>query len=339
MTHNTVVWNNQSLEPILITFNRAKQLEATLSAFFDAGLTTMRLHVLDNASTDHTRDIVQQFKKKWPALQYHRNSYNIGGNANILRAIEISQSEYHWCIGDDDQWFLEDVSELSEVLAMAQADVIRLGWQVADHSRGQLLPCRSLIEQETMFFGSVSMISATIVRRSCITSALRHAYQNISNFYPQLIPIIRGVDQLSVYTLNKDLMVHTPSTEPGSFVGDLEWYCVWYKTGVFFNEGQLRQRFNQETLHYIRYISRYKVTRVPVWLFLIRLLLTFKSLGISQTRYISEVFLYGQGVRKAFILPAIFYFLTPSFVAKGLRELYRKLYKLPSKQIVRDESR
>ena len=48
-------WNNNKLEPVLITYNRAEDLMRTLDAFIAADLTWMILHVLDNASTDNTK--------------------------------------------------------------------------------------------------------------------------------------------------------------------------------------------------------------------------------------------------------------------------------------------
>lgn len=336
-----LVWNNTLLSPVLITFNRAQHVEKTLVAFLKAGLTGMRFHVLDNCSTDNTQAVVTEIQQHWPNLHYHKNLYNIGGNANILRALELSDSEYHWVIGDDDQWYLDDLGELMAVLNKAEADIIRLGWLVSEQSRGKMLTAQTLIEQEQIFFGSTSMISATIIRRNLMSRYLRQAYSNISNFYPQLIPIILGVqsEKVVVYTIEKDLMLHTPSTEPGSLIGDLQWYTVWYKTSLFFEQLTLRKNFNQETIYYIKTISQHKKTRLPCWLFFTRQALNFKSLGFKQGRYLAEIFLYGAGVRRYFIVATLSYLLIPRFLAHGLRELYRKIYKLPKKNIIRDDSR
>ena len=124
-----VNWDNQKLEPVLITYNRSAELQRTLAAFIDAGLTFIKLHVLDNASTDETAAVVASAQARWPNLSYHRNITNIGGNANILRAVEISTSEYSWIIGDDDAWHLEDISELSAVCArVRQISSAWAGW-------------------------------------------------------------------------------------------------------------------------------------------------------------------------------------------------------------------
>ncbi|MBZ0094687.1 MAG: hypothetical protein K8H75_04790 [Sulfuricella sp.] len=41
-----------------ISDNRSADLQRTLAAFLDAGFTGIRLHVLDNVSTDETASVV-----------------------------------------------------------------------------------------------------------------------------------------------------------------------------------------------------------------------------------------------------------------------------------------
>ena len=61
---NNYIWDNRKLEPVLITYNRSGELEQTLDAFINAGLTDINLHVLDNASTDNTKSVVIEAQKK-----------------------------------------------------------------------------------------------------------------------------------------------------------------------------------------------------------------------------------------------------------------------------------
>src|SRR6185437_10402341 len=113
-----IVKISYKLEPVIITYNRAEMLRKTLSFFQMTGFSHVKMHVLDNASTDDTKMVVESFQKNWPQLIYHKNQYNIGGNGNILRSIEISNSEYHWVIGDDDEWLMnsDTIHELSRLL-------------------------------------------------------------------------------------------------------------------------------------------------------------------------------------------------------------------------------
>ena len=79
-----------TLEIILITYNRKpflqntfKQLLAETSPVKDLDIT-----VLDNCSTDGTSDYLKELCSKHPNIKHVRHNRNIGGNANIARAIE-----------------------------------------------------------------------------------------------------------------------------------------------------------------------------------------------------------------------------------------------------------
>lgn len=331
-------WDSQLLEPVLITFNRSAELGRTLQAFIDAKLTFIKMHVLDNASTDDTADIVAAARVHWPNLVYHRNTYNIGGNANILRAVEISSSEYCWIIGDDDAWLLENIGELCEVLQEAKADIIRLGWLVSEESRGKYLEAIELVEKEKMFFASLSMISATIIRRSIIRPHLPHAYMGISDAYPQLVSILRSIDQrpLSTYTVVRDLMTHTPSTTPGYYFGDLEWCSSWFRVSRFLEEPTTRKIFVNEV---IGYMSRNKPGPLNEFIQLVKVALNFKALGVNQWPYLLSMLAYGSGWHGRVACLIFIYSILPMRMATILRKIYFSTRGRADKGLKFDRSR
>jgi len=331
-------WDNQKLEPVLITYNRSENLQDTLQAFIKAGLTDIKLHILDNASTDNTEEVVSTAKNNWPNLTYHRNPYNIGGNANIMRAVEIASSEYSWIIGDDDEWFLEDITELKAVLQKSQADVIRLGWLVSPVSRGRYTEAIQLVKNDQLFFASVSMISATIVRRSIITKSLPYAYMAIGDSYPQLVSILRALtsQQLNVYSLSKDIMLHTPSNVPGYFAGDLEWYNGWFRTSRFIEDKNLREYFIKDIF---TYITREGSTIKSLFLWLLMVMLNFKALGVNQMTYLLNMLAFGKGWRCRLLIMTICYLLIPTFIAKWARKLAFSLSGRTDKGLRVDKSR
>jgi len=333
-----VNWDNQKLEPVLITYNRSAELQRTLTAFIDSGLTFIKLHVLDNASTDETAAVVASAQARWPNLSYHRNITNIGGNANILRAVEISGSEYSWIIGDDDAWHLEDISELTAVLHDSKADIIRLGWLVSPQSRGRLLEAAELVEQEKMFFASLSMISATIIRRDIIKPNLPHAYMGISDAYPQLVSILRSIKQrpLLTYSVNRDLMTHTPSTTPGYYFGDLEWCSSWFRMSRFLKDRKLRQIFVHEV---VSYMGRNKPGRFSEFMGVAKIALYYKALGVNQWPYLLSMLAYGEGWRGRVAGVIALYSMLPQPVATRLRKAYLFLAGKPDKGLRFDRSR
>lgn len=334
----SIDWDNQKLEPVIITYNRAADLQRTLAAFLNAGLTNIKLHVLDNASTDETSAVVATAQALWPNLVYHRNKYNIGGNANILRAVEISNSEYSWIIGDDDAWLLEDISELSSVLNEGKADIVRLGWLVSPLSRGQIIEAAELVEMEKMFFASLSMISATIIRRAVIKPNLPHAYMGICDAYPQLVPFLRSIAQrpLLTYTVQRDLMMHTPSTALGYYFGDLEWCSSWFRNSRFIENGKLRKIFITEV---ISYMNRNKPGSLNEFIQFIKMALYFKAFGVNQWPYLLTMLAYGTGWHGRVIGLMAIYSLLPMWLAMRLRRLYLLIRGKSDKGLRFDRSR
>lgn len=322
----------------MITYNRAQKVKQTLSEFQRAGWSSARFHVLDNASTDDTRQVVEDFRRSWPLLVYHRNVHNIGGNANILRSIEVSDSEYHWVIGDDDEWFFDGLDELNAVLTEGKADIIRLGWLASSGSRSKLVEARRLANDDLFYYASMGMISAVIVRRSIASRYLTESYMNIGNAYPQLVAVIRATEESSplVYTLSKDLMTHTPSREPGYYFGDLEWYVGWFRTSSFIRDPALKRKFLHEIL---RYMTRNRPGLLQENLWLAKVALNYKALGLCQGRYLLSLLADGKGARIPVLLAAAVYLFTPGFIARPLRKLYRRLRGLPPSELRFDRSR
>jgi len=331
-------WNNNKLEPVLITYNRAEDLLRTLDAFIAADLTWMKLHVLDNASTDNTKLVVNAVQKKWPNLTYHRNLYNIGGNANILRAVEITSSEYSWIIGDDDAWHLNDISDLCAALRDGDADIIRLGWLVSKQSRGLKEYAVDLASKESLLFASISMISATIVRRSIIIPHLPHAYMGACDAYPQLVPLIRAISRipLIIYTLKHDLMTHTPSNAPGYYFGDLEWASSWFRISRFIESSELRKLFLGEVMIYM---SRKHPGKLNEFIRLVKKALNFKSLSVNQWPYLLSMMAYGTGYRLRMFWLMVIYALLPMKIAVLLRRFYMVIKNKNDSKLKCDRSR
>ena len=80
------------LQIILITYNRAGHVENTFKQILDekSPVKDYNILVLDNNSTDTTRNVVEEWQKKYPNLKYQKNKYNIGISGNIAKAMEIA---------------------------------------------------------------------------------------------------------------------------------------------------------------------------------------------------------------------------------------------------------
>ena len=86
------------------TFNRCELLKQSLDSLLvqipDDG--TVELFVSDNACTDETRAVIEEYRKKYPRLQHIRNQTNVGPDGNFLQCYERAAGKYVWIFSDDD---------------------------------------------------------------------------------------------------------------------------------------------------------------------------------------------------------------------------------------------
>lgn len=87
------------------TYERAEYLRRLLGVLHKelVGLEDrVAVVVADNASTDHTLDVIVSFSYIWPELYFFRNDANVGSDENFCKCIEKIETKYFLIMGDDD---------------------------------------------------------------------------------------------------------------------------------------------------------------------------------------------------------------------------------------------
>jgi abequosyltransferase len=87
------------------TYNRADALARLLEAVsletLDSG-ELVEIIICNNASTDHTREVIERFVAARPLTRVIHQTTNIGMDGNFCTCAENVKGEYFWLIGDDD---------------------------------------------------------------------------------------------------------------------------------------------------------------------------------------------------------------------------------------------
>jgi abequosyltransferase len=86
----------------ITTRNRSNYIGATLESLLSQATDEVEVVVLDAASTDGTREVVERFARRFPVLHYHRQAENRGVDKDYDRALELARGEYCWMMSDDD---------------------------------------------------------------------------------------------------------------------------------------------------------------------------------------------------------------------------------------------
>lgn len=97
----------------------------------------IELIISDNASTDDTKLIIEQFKKNYSDIKYFVNDTNIGGMRNILKSYSLWTWKYLWCLWSDDyllDWCLE---KTLKIIKLYSPDIII-------HRNGPIKRCNKL---------------------------------------------------------------------------------------------------------------------------------------------------------------------------------------------------
>ena len=169
----------EQLEILLPTYNRKEHLTRTLTQLTasESPMRDFSITVLDNASTDGTAELVQEFTLKFPNITHIRHKENIGGNANIARAFELGKAsgkEYVWVICDDDEYDFAGWEVCKAALEQHPGAVV-----VANYAKPE--------RGAAALFKQLSFVPAAIYRTDLITGdVLQNMYFNISNMFPQL---------------------------------------------------------------------------------------------------------------------------------------------------------
>ncbi|WP_285242421.1 glycosyltransferase [Pseudarthrobacter sp. fls2-241-R2A-127] len=94
-----------NLYAVVVTYNRADFLRNLLQSFTRPGSAPAQVLVVDNASTDHTADVVAQaISAGGPPIRYERLDRNVGGAGGFSRGVELaleSGAEWLWLMDDD----------------------------------------------------------------------------------------------------------------------------------------------------------------------------------------------------------------------------------------------
>lgn len=201
------------LRVVLITFNRAQHLERTLAKLLsqDSPLRDVDITILNNHSTDDTDKIVENVVASHPNVHHIINNFNIGGNANIAKALENCSTPYHWVLCDDDDYDWTAWSEVEEAISRGEKLIC-----VGDRD----LPKEELIRSDTaQLIQQMTFLPSIIYGPGVITStALRNAYDNSYALFPHLAPVIMHINAGGkIFPLSKGIVRPSEQRADGSF--------------------------------------------------------------------------------------------------------------------------
>jgi len=101
----------------ITTRNRAGYIGETLESLLSQATDGVEIVVLDAASTDGTREIVEGFTRRFSRLRYFHQKTNEGVDRDYDRTVELARGKYCWMMSDDDVLSPGAVNQVMEYLS------------------------------------------------------------------------------------------------------------------------------------------------------------------------------------------------------------------------------
>ena len=91
------------LSVIVPNYNHAACLPRSLNALLAQSVPPAEIIVIDDASTDHSRDVLQAFAAQHPLLRVCANERNLGVHRTMNRGLELARCDYVFFSAADDE--------------------------------------------------------------------------------------------------------------------------------------------------------------------------------------------------------------------------------------------
>lgn len=176
-----------NLQVFIVTYNRSKYLRRTLTQLLaeTSPVRNCEIIILDNHSTDATRNVAEEFAsgRNITVITHPRN---IGGNANIVRAMELARLDsYVWTLGDDDFYDFENWPEVESAMDRGEKAICLARYILPDEQKDDV--AHQLVQ--------ATFITGMIIHSSLYTdTVVSEAHNAIHTLFPQLIPVISLVN-------------------------------------------------------------------------------------------------------------------------------------------------
>ena len=129
------------------TYNRESFLKELLDSIISqADPNEVQIAISDNASSDQTKELVENIQLSYSNIVYYRWQENMGADRNYLRAVEIANGDYCWLMGSDDCVAPDAINKMLKHLK--GADIYLVGRMEANFNLEKLQDRYWLNEQE-----------------------------------------------------------------------------------------------------------------------------------------------------------------------------------------------
>ena len=285
---------------VVPNYNHGQYLPRCLTALVEQSVLPREIIVIDDASTDNSAQIVEDFSRRHPLIRLHRNTVNQGVVYGANLGLQLAHGDWVLFAAADD-FVLPGFMEKSVAL-------------LRQHPESAL--CCTIGDWHEVATGMNWHVSVGMGNIPCFIPPGRMAeLERAGKFY---------------IASHSAIMRRQPLLDAGAFLPPLRWHCDWFaitvasfRHGICFVPEPLARFFINPTSYY-KSGSRREEHR-QVMCAILDLLLTEKYRDVeSLIRESGAMFLFGKPMLSVMLRhPAYRRFLTPAFLRKNLGHIIK----------------
>lgn len=158
--------SDPTVSTVLPTRNRAESLAGAVASVLSQNLTDLELIIIDGASTDNTREVVESYTTE--RIRYIRNEEPRGVSAARNAALDLARGDYIAFIDDDDIWLPWKLDVQVKLLETAPDEVGLLASAFFDFDVTSGNLSIYLDERDNSSFGGVGVPTRWLLKRKVL---------------------------------------------------------------------------------------------------------------------------------------------------------------------------
>ncbi len=152
---------------VMPTYNAEAYILSAVESVLNQTVTNIELIIIDDHSTDGTRELLQSAARKDPRVQVLQNEENIGAAQSRNRAFQAVRGQYVALLDSDDLWRPEKLERQLALARETDADIIYCSYEMIDEAGEKHWPDFIVPEQTNL----KEMLSTSVI--SCSTALLK----------------------------------------------------------------------------------------------------------------------------------------------------------------------
>lgn len=161
---------------VVATYNGAQYLDVQMQSLVQQTYTNLEIIVVDDGSTDATRDILEQYSNSHSFIRLHYNPVNLGYVKNFEKGCSLAQGSFIALCDQDDYWHPEKVEKLYHAIGnhsmafcnstLCDENLQSIGVTIADRVNSR--PYYNCLEQAVFcrIYGHAALITRELAQRA-----------------------------------------------------------------------------------------------------------------------------------------------------------------------------